>query len=193
MELTAKGWNERYLIRSTGWDLGEPSAPLKKYFQQLTNKQLRILIPGAGNAYEAEFLYNNGFKQVYILDWASAPLKNLRERLPHFPPEQLIKADFFEHEGEYDLIVEQTFFCAIHPQFRRKYAEKMHSLLAPGGKLVGLLFNVPLNEEHPPFGGNKEEYLNYFSDLFDIRYFETAYNSIPPRAGRELFIHLTRK
>lgn len=193
MELTATGWNDRYLTQSTGWDIGDISTPLKEYFKQLEDKQLKILIPGAGNAYEAEFLFNNGFKQVFILDWASAPLKNIKQRIPGIPDEQLIKQDFFEQEGQYDLIIEQTFFCAIHPQFRQRYAEKVHSLLKPGGKLVGLLFNVPLNKEHPPFGGNKEEYLNYFEPLFDIKHFHVAYNSIAPRQGRELFIHLTRK
>ena len=193
MELTATGWNQRYEAQSTGWDIGAISTPLEKYFQQLENKEQTILIPGAGNAYEAEFLFNNGFRNVFILDWASAPLKSLKKRIPELPEHQLLKEDFFEQEGKYDLIVEQTFFCAIHPQFRRKYAEKMYSLLKPGGKLVGLLFNVPLNKEHPPFGGNKEEYLNYFEGLFDIKHFHVAYNSIPPRQGRELFIHLTRK
>lgn len=31
-------------------------APLKVYFDQLTNKDLKILIPGGGNSHEAEYL-----------------------------------------------------------------------------------------------------------------------------------------
>jgi thiopurine S-methyltransferase len=69
----------------------------------------------------------------------------------------------------------------------------MHSLLKPGGKLAGLLFNDPLNTDHPPFGGNKEAYKNYFNPYFHFKVFETCYNSIKPRKDRELFINFIRK
>jgi hypothetical protein len=50
------------VIRSneTGWDLGQVSPPLKAYIDQLTDKNLRILIPGCGNSYEAEYLLEKG-------------------------------------------------------------------------------------------------------------------------------------
>jgi len=86
------------------------------------------------------------------------------------------------------LIIEQTFFSAIHPNLRPQYAEKVFSLLKPGGKLVGLLFDDPLYEEHPPFGGNREVYLKIFAPHFQIKTFATSYNSVPPRQGRELFM-----
>ncbi len=56
----------------------------------------------------------------------------------------------------------------------------MHNLLRENGKLVGVLFNEPLFQDHPPFGGSKPEYLPYFEDLFKIIHFEEAYNSIRP-------------
>jgi methyl halide transferase len=96
------------------------------------------------------------------------------------------------HNDKYDLIVEQTFFCAINPGERKKYAEKIHNLLNPGGKLVGLLFNHEFGNDSPPYGGTKEEYLEYFKPFFQIKHFSTAYNSIKPRAGRELFINLIK-
>ncbi|SHI83533.1 Thiopurine S-methyltransferase (TPMT) [Algibacter luteus] len=49
-------WTQRYNERQTGWDVGKPTTPLKTYIDQLKNKSLKILIPGAGNAYEAEYL-----------------------------------------------------------------------------------------------------------------------------------------
>jgi methyl halide transferase len=76
---------------------------------------------------------------------------------------------------------------------RKRYAEKCASLLKKGGKLVGLLFDDKLNNDQPPFGGSKEEYMSYFQPFFDIKYFDKCYNSILPRAGRELFINLIRK
>ena len=63
----------------------------------------------------------------------------------------------------------------------------MYALLNPNGKIVGLLFDFPLTSDGPPFGGSKEEYIPYFKPLFNIEILERCYNSISPRAGRELF------
>ncbi len=183
-------WNKRYEENTTGWDLGEVSPPLKAYFDQLTDKNLKIIIPGCGNAYEAEYLHKNGFTNVFLVDIAPLALENFSRRVPGFPKEHLIQADFFTHQDTYDLMVEQTFFCAIHPSLRQKYARHAASILKKGGKLIGLLFDDELNTDHPPYGGCRQEYLQYFTPYFDIKIMETAYNSIAPRAGRELFINL---
>lgn len=184
-------WTQRYVQKNTGWDIGKPSTPLKTYIDQLENKALKILIPGAGNSYEAEYLFNTGFKNVYVLDISEPPLNALKKRVPHFPENQIIQDNFFFHEGNYDLILEQTFFCSFPPttENRTQYAHKMYDLIKPNGKLVGLWFNFPLTSdmEKRPFGGSKKEYLNYLSPLFKVKTFEKCYNSIPERLGNELF------
>lgn len=192
-ELTSDFWINRYKENTTGWDVGYISTPLKEYFNQLTNKDLRILIPGCGNAYEAEYLFNNGFKNVFVIDFSPIALTNLKKRVPTISDKQLICGDFFNHRDKYDLIIEQTFFCAITPNLRSKYAKHMFDLLNKNGKLVGLLFNDQLNDDKPPFGGNKEEYLNYFIPYFTINTMDIAHNSIIPRKGKELFINLSKK
>jgi SAM-dependent methyltransferase len=128
-----------------------------------------------------------------VIDISSFPLKNIAKRVPSFPKDQLLHSDFFDLEGTFDLILEQTFFCALLPEIRKKYVSKMHQLLKPEGKLVGLLFNIPLNDNKPPFGGNESEYRSLFEEKFKIEKMETAYNSIPPRAGSELFFMVTKK
>ncbi|MEO0627891.1 MAG: methyltransferase domain-containing protein [Bacteroidota bacterium] len=183
-------WTDRYIENRTGWDIGYPSTPLKTYIDQLDNKSLRILIPGAGNAYEAEYLFQQGFTQVYVLDISQEPLAAFQKRVPDFPEDQLLQGDFFTHQGQYDLIFEQTFFCSFLPtrENRTAYARQMSQLLNPGGKLVGLWFQFPLNPDgNRPFGGSREEYLSYLEPYFSIQTFETAYNSIKPRMGKELF------
>ncbi|TRZ41580.1 SAM-dependent methyltransferase [Robertkochia solimangrovi] len=187
MKETTAYWETRYRNNETGWDIGYPSPPLKDYIDQLKDKSIRILIPGAGNGYEAEYLFRNGFTDITVLDVAAAPLNNLKERIPEFPADNLIQENFFEHSGQYQLIIEQTFFCALDPNLRSAYAEKMHELMMSGAKLAGLLFDFPLTESGPPFGGCKEEYLEYFRDLFRILTLENCYNSIKPRQGKELF------
>jgi SAM-dependent methyltransferase len=191
-------WNERWDSGDIGWDMGSPSAPLKEYIDAIDsneNKYLKILIPGCGNAYEAEYLNEKGFRNVYIVDFAKKALAEFSKRVPGFPKDHLICGDFFElEENNFDLILEQTFFCAINPSLRKAYAKKMYELLAPGGRLVGLLFNDPkLNFESPPFYGDEEIYRAIFSPYFTFDKLEAAYNSIKPRAGRELFINLHRK
>ena len=193
MDLSANFWENKYKSNKIGWDLGAISPPLKAYFDQLENKELKILIPGGGNSYEAEYLFKNGFKNVSVVDISKEPLDNLKKRVPKFPSSQLINANFFDVNFTFDLIIEQTFFCAIDPILRVKYTLKMNDLLNENGKLVGLLFDAKLNEDHPPFGGNKQEYLSYFKPYFKIIKMESCYNSYHNRKGMELFVMLHKK
>jgi SAM-dependent methyltransferase len=193
LELDEHFWNERYRSGTTGWDIGYISTPLKEYIDQLEDTELRILIPGAGNGYEAEYLLQQGFQNVTVIDISRVALHNLSARVPKFPNRQLLHQDFFEHIGTYDLVLEQTFFCALRPELRPSYVKKMYDLLVPGGKLVGLLFNIPLNMDAPPYGGSAAEYRKLFKGKFFIERMETAYNSIAPRQGNELFIKLIKK
>jgi len=185
---TEEFWSERYEKEETGWNIGYASTPIATYIDQLIDKEMKILIPGAGNAYEAEYLHEKGFKNVFVLDISEHPLRNLAERFPDFPKDHLIHGNFFEHKDQYDLILEQTFFCALHPSQRQAYADQMHRLLKPNGKLAGLWFGFPIKEDQkmPPFGGSPDEYLTYFQDFSNCS-FEPCYNSIDPRAGKEMF------
>ncbi|MEH6537357.1 MAG: methyltransferase domain-containing protein [Psychroserpens sp.] len=185
-------WDSRYNNNDEPWDLGEVSPPIKAYVDQLTNKSLRILIPGGGNSYEAEYLFNSGFKNVFVVDVSKTALDNIKNRVPDFPSEQLVHQDFFKFNMIFDLILEQTFFCALNPDLRPQYVSKMNDLLSENGKLVGLLFNVLLFSDHPPFGGSKEEYIEKFNSFFDILLMEEAYNSHITRVGRELFFKLKK-
>jgi thiopurine S-methyltransferase len=186
-------WTAKYRANELGWDMGSVSPPIKNYIDQLEDRDISILIPGAGNAYEAEYLHNEGFSDVDVLDISADPLKNLSLRVPDFPEEHLIQSDFFEWQRTYDLILEQTFFCALDPKLRQAYAKKMNDLLNPGGKLVGLFFDFPLTEAGPPFGGHYKEYVSTFEKWFDIRVLERCHNSIKPRLGKELFLIFEKK
>tara|TARA_R110002051_G_scaffold306060_1_gene376407 strand:- start:347 stop:949 length:603 start_codon:yes stop_codon:yes gene_type:complete len=184
-------WTVRYKEQNTGWDIGYPSTPIKTYIDQLTNKEISILIPGAGNAYEAEYLIKSGFKNVHILDISPIPLQQFKKRNPDFPEDHILQQNFFDHKGAYDLIIEQTFFCSLLPtdENRSAYAKQMSILLKKKGKLAGLWFNFRLTDdmENRPFGGNITSYKKYLSPYFNIKTFEKAYNSIPPRIENELF------
>lgn len=180
-------WSNRYKAGETGWDIGYCSTPLAAYFDQLTNKNLKILIPGCGNAHEAKHLIQLGFKHVYLLDWSKEPLLAFADENPNFPKSQLLNLDFFNLEESFDLIIEQTFFCALDPDLRLNYLKKSKELLNPQGKHVGLLFNCEFENPGPPFGGNLEDYKPLFDEVYSDYKLEPCLNSIPERRGRELF------
>ena len=77
----------------------------KEYFDQIENKEIKILIPGGGNSYEAEYLHNLGFKNVFVVDLSKTALDNIKQRVPSFPTSQLIHGDFFDIKNSFDLIV----------------------------------------------------------------------------------------
>lgn len=189
--LDAAYWEAQYEAKTTGWDLGQVSPPIQAYVDTVADKNSRILIPGCGNSYEAEYLLEHGFTNITVIDIAPTPIAVLKEKFKNNPNIQIVLGDFFEHQGNYDLIIEQTFFCALPPTLRQKYVWKMHQLLAEEGILAGLLFNR-MFESGPPFGGSKEEYQKLFAAAFDFIKMDLSENSIAPRANSELFINLKK-
>jgi len=185
-------WDAQYKTNATGWDLGKVSPPIKEYIDTLENKNISILIPGCGNSHEAEYLLSQGFTNITIIDIAPTLVENLKEKFKNYPNIKIVLGDFFEHKGQYDLVIEQTFFCALPPKMREKYVVEMHKILKEKGLLVGLLFNKTF-ESGPPFGGSQAEYEPLFKDYFEFLKFDICYNSIKPRANSELFIEFLKK
>lgn len=189
-DLDKSYWDERYRQNQAGWDIGHAAPALVDYCSQLVDRSIEILIPGCGYGHEVMELIALGFNHITVIDLSDTALNQLATKAGDRA--RLVQGDFFEWDGQYDLIIEQTFFCAIDPSLRKRYAEKMHSLLKPAGKLMGLLFNRPF-DGGPPFGGSREEYVELFSPLFTIGILEPCYNSIKPREGTELFMEMIKK
>lgn len=192
-ELDASFWNQRWKTGQTGWDIGYASPPITTYIDQYKNKQAAILIPGCGNAYEAEYLATHGFTNITLVDIAAEAVAGLRQKFKTFPQIKVLCEDFFLHKGKYDLIIEQTFFCAQVLERRKEYAQKMAELLNDSGQLTGVLFGVNFENPGPPFGGSSDEYKTIFDPWFRIEKMEPCYNSITPRAGSELFINFRKR
>lgn len=185
-------WNNRYLTGDIGWDMGRVSPPMQAYIDQLEDRDLEILIPGAGNSYEAAYLLEKGFRRVTVLDIAPALIEQLRKTFAGTAL-QIVEGDFFRHQGSYDVVLEQTFFCALDPSLRRDYVTHMHTLVKPRGHLAGVLFNRSFSHDGPPFGGTVAEYRELFSPLFELKTLEMCYNSHPARQGSEVFINFLPK
>lgn len=192
LPLNANYWDKQYANNETGWDLNGVSPPLKAFIDTLSDKQLRILIPGCGNAYEAGYLLQQGFTNVTLIDIASTLVEKLQQKFAG-QPIRILHADFFDHHEQYDLMLEQTFFCALDPSLRQRYAAKTFHLLKPGGRVAGLLFNTIFEKQGPPFGGTREEYVKLFEQQFMLKQFDPCATSVKPRLGNELFIEMVRK
>lgn len=185
-------WENRYQTNNTQWDIGQVAPPIQEFIDSIADKNATILIPGCGNCYEAIYLLEQGFTAITLIDIAPTLVNGLQEKFKNDPEIQVILGDFFEHQGRYDYILEQTFFCALPPQNRPLYVSKMRELLTPKGVLFGLLFDRDF-ELGPPFGGSKTEYQGLFESDFNIISLEKAKNSIQPRANAEVFIDFCRK
>lgn len=180
-------WDQRYQNGDVPWSLDVPSPALISYIEQLNDVHAKVLIPGAGIGHEAQYLIQKGYSDVTILDISPTAIKILEERWGHPEGINLVSGDFFTHESQYDLILEQTFLCAIDRVQREAYVQKMHQLLLPQGKIAGVLFASEFEKEGPPHGGCHQEYSDLFSKYFKINTMEPCYNSISPRLGNELF------
>ena len=185
-------WENRYVEKKIGWDIGYANKVLTSYVESNHSKESKILVPGAGHAYEVASLFNSGYKHIEATDFSISAKENFIVRNPTFPEEQYLLNDFFKLKGSYDVILEQTFFCAINPELREAYVEQMHNLLNEGGVLYGLLF-VMDKPDGPPYGGTTAEYIKLFSSKFEIKQMVECTESIEPRLGTEIIIELIKK
>ena len=114
-------WNNIYIESKIGLDVGVITTPVKEYFDQLNDKTIKILIPDCGNSYETEYLFENKFINTYVVDYSEQALSNFSKRVPSFSKSKLLSNDFFNVQGKFDLIIEETFFCAIDKSRRSDY------------------------------------------------------------------------
>lgn len=186
-------WQAQWEAEQTGWDVGYASPAIAEYADRWPDKNAAVLIPGCGNAYEAEHLLNAGFRNITLLDIAPAVVDRLMKKFEGKSQIKILCEDFFNHQDKYDLILEQTFFCALPPLRRKEYAVKMFELLSENGTLAGLLFDKQFDREGPPFGGCPCEYKPIFEPYFNILLMEPCTNSIEPRKDSEVFFIMKPK
>lgn len=197
-EPDAAFWAELYRTGDTGWDQGGPSPGLVDFLKNdvgagraVPQPSGRALVPGCGRGHDARALAAAGFDVIGLDVVKNAVQEATRiaksERLTKILFKQ---ADFLNLpdrlRGPYDLIFENTFFCAIDPAHRDRYVESAASLLKPGGFLLGVFYNIQ-PETGPPFGATRDELLDRFSRRFTL-ILDRVPRSIPRREGKELLM-----
>jgi hypothetical protein len=197
-DLSPNAWNDRYKNGDTPWDL---SGPTPEFIRLLDEKKLppkgKVLVPGGGRGYDAVLLAQRGY-EVDLVDFAPGAIdESLRLAAQEKAVVYAYCRNFFDladvgyHQSSYDLFLEYTFFCAIAPEERPRYARTAAALLKPGGTLAGLFFPTSIDKPGPPFQVSQQEIEKIFSPYFELK-FEKPQKSVKAREGRE-FLGIFRK
>jgi SAM-dependent methyltransferase len=200
-------WTGRYQVGETGWDHGEASPGLVDFLESPVVGARRavpvrpgtVLVPGCGRGHDARALVKAGF-DVTAIDVVQQAIDDARRLAAsdvgaHAVPLRFEVADFFNLppalRGPYDWLFEHTFFCAIDPALRDRYLETVTALIRPGGRLLGIFYNIQ-PDTGPPFGTTKEELNERFASNFSLE-FESVPRSYESRTGKELLMLWKRK
>jgi len=145
------GWEGRYQADDAPWDLGAAPPHLDDLVASLALRPLDVLIPGGGRGHDAVPWARAGHR-VTVLDVAPTAIAQGRVVLAaHGVEVECVVGDLFDLPAglvnAFDVVWEQTCFCAIDPAQRVAYVEAMAAALRPCGRLHGVLW------EHGKEGG----------------------------------------
>ena len=189
-------WQRHYDEDDLGWDLGHVAPPFVDLLESNAIMPCKTLVPGCGRGHEVIFLAENGF-DLTAVDYSIGAVNHLNsvilERKLNI---KVLNLDFFEldstHDRLYDLLIEQTFFCAISPSQRPLYVETVARILKKGGMIAGLFYHTG-QEGGPPFNTTRQDIIKYFSGSFEIRELIRAKNSAEKRRDKEWLAILIKK
>tara|TARA_B100001142_G_scaffold324566_1_gene376527 strand:- start:198 stop:815 length:618 start_codon:yes stop_codon:yes gene_type:complete len=184
-----KFWENIYKNDDAGWDLGGPTPVFVKISSILKPKKLCII--GCGKGYDAVMFAKNNF-DVTAVDFAPSAVTSLRilareNKVIINVLEQDIFSLASQYDNHFDYVIEQTCFCAIHPNKRAEYEKLVYRILKTNGKLIGLWFPLDknINEGGPPYGTTVKEVKSLFKDRWMLESEEFPKDSIKPRKSRE--------
>lgn len=197
-------WQGRFEVGDTPWDLDAPSSVLIEALEELTGvggslSGKRVLSPGCGRGSDALECVRRG-ADVVAVDWSEIAVSALRARYAGSAASSLgslevIHGDLFEVlKQRVDVVCEHTFFCAIDPSMRPRYAEEIAAWVSSGGFLIGNFFivsdtdaqrlaNLSLSKEGngPPFATSARELEQLLRPYFVTRVLRPGSQSEPSR------------
>lgn len=177
-------WDVRFDAEFTPWDQGGVPQCLADFVRARPGP-LRTLIPGCGSAYEVRFLAEAGWP-VLAVDFSASAVMRAKQLLGHHAA-HVQEADFFGpalQPGQFDLIYERAFMCALPRTMRADWARRVAELLAPGAVLAGFFF-FDETPKGPPFGISAAELDALLLPAFECSETRTPPDSIPVFAGKE--------
>eukprot|EP00741_Cyanophora_paradoxa_P019668 tig00021137_g18986.t1 len=200
------GWDEAWRKKQTGWDAGRPAPALARLLSEASSGALpplprgRALVPGCGSGYDALALAREGYQAlgVDISATAVSVANELADKEAGADAAstawrsrvRFVEASFFDlgesPRDKFDLVYDYTFLCALPPELRQKWAEKMASLVAPGGELVTLIFPIGTHTTGPPYAMSLDLVAGLLTPLgFEATLLRRVTESHPMREGKE--------
>ncbi|EED17696.1 thiol methyltransferase, putative [Talaromyces stipitatus ATCC 10500] len=190
-------WNNKQENEKLPWDRGCHSIALEDLLTKLkesgegvfaNHRRRRALVPGCGTGYDVLLLSSFGF-DTYGLDYSHAAVEYAKgyaatntEKYPIRDAEigrgkvVYVEGDYFKDDwlekiglsdNSFDLIYDYTFFCALQPWLRPRWAMRHRQLLAPApiGSLICLEWpRLKDPKTHgPPFAAPSSAYFAHLS------------------------------
>ncbi|KAK9200475.1 hypothetical protein WN944_015673 [Citrus x changshan-huyou] len=167
------GWEKCWEEGLTPWDIGQPAPIIVHLHQSGALPKGRALVPGCGTGYDVVAMASPE-RYVVGLEISDIAIKKAEEvttvckfqvstyrdvemqlssSLPNAKFVSFLKADFFTWcpTELFDLIFDYTFFCAIEPEMRAAWAQKIKDFLKPDGELITLMFPISDHVGGPPY------------------------------------------
>ena len=185
---TQSDWQGHYDRGDLMWDIEQVSPPFARLWEQQKFSAGKTIIPGCGRGHEVVYFAERGF-DVTGVDFAMGAVTHLENSLKEKKlASRVIHGDFFSldssHDGYYDIMFEQTFFCAIAPSKRPLYIDTVKRILKKGGLLVALFYETG-EKGGPPFNTTLAHIQQHFLQHFAAEHLDKATDSIERRNGKE--------
>lgn len=173
-----QAWQLRWQQAKTGWDL-HGAHPLIEELVYLAERegnlasQSSIWVPGCGHGHDAYFLYQKGYR-VSACDFVeeaisaathlySASLENLDWRVCDALDKQ---------SNRYQAVYDRAMLCALQPENRKTYIQRVYENLDDEGIFFGILFAEVQVENGPPFSLDEVNLWELFEEQFELVHLE---------------------
>eukprot|EP00871_Galdieria_phlegrea_P000456 jgi/Galph1/1410/GphlegSOOS_G104.1 len=121
------------------------------------------LVPGCGRGYDVLTLATESRTAIGIdcSEEAKKQAEQLRDARG-VPAEraQFFVGNFFDFPFEQKVIYDLTFFCALAPEYRSLWAQRMRSIIRQDGELATVVFPIGEYEGGPPYAMSLDIILN---------------------------------
>jgi SAM-dependent methyltransferase len=203
--MSSMDWEQQYLSGETPWDKGAPAPGLVDFLDQPEREIAgKVIVPGCGLGHDVRLLAAaKAQPEVLGLDVSPSALEAARG-FPLAAGERYAQGDWFglpdQWLGAFDWVWEHTCFCAIDPSMREAYKESAYKVLRPGGRLLGVFYLDPYDDEHqpgggPPHGVDEVDLVQQFTGdgRFSVEQKWCPQSAYPGREGKELMLQLRRE
>jgi phytoene dehydrogenase-like protein len=193
-------WQDAWRERRTPWDAGASPPVLARLVHAGTLPDGLAVVPGCGAGYDVLSLASAS-RPVIGIDVA----EGAGDRFEALRTERKIPADWARiHIGDFfafdpgepvQLVWDYTFFCALDPEVRPRWGERIDALLGDEGELVTLMFPTASfgSPSGPPYTVDVDMYQGALGRGFTPTLVEHVEESHPGRQGLEVLARWRRR